>query len=108
MTALELLEKVRELLSDRGKFCQGTLAVDVEGVAVDPLCPWACQWCLGGALELLGKNSPVVTRAYRELTRSAWFLFHMDDFESVNDRSYEDMLACLDHVIARRHAMTPP
>lgn len=39
-----------DLLSDRSRRCQGTLAQNAKGKPVNPHAADACQWCLTGAL----------------------------------------------------------
>ena len=47
---IDILVKAKEYL-EQG-WCQGDLAQDELGRAVDPLEPSACQWCAGGAIEV--------------------------------------------------------
>ena len=43
--------KVRELLTNKGKWCQGHDALDKHGIFMPPCNRKAIQWCVGGAIQ---------------------------------------------------------
>lgn len=61
--ARTVLEQARALLTDRERWCQGTLAFDAEGLECDPQEGSACRWCLVGAIRHV---SSLTTFAYAQ------------------------------------------
>lgn len=60
--------KIRELLADESKWCQGHLALDETGNLCNPLDKHACRWCLVGAFikcYVLPSDSVSVLGAWR-------------------------------------------
>jgi hypothetical protein len=41
--------KIKELLSDKSRWCQGTYAKNQSDISVMPTSEAACKWCLSGA-----------------------------------------------------------
>jgi hypothetical protein len=53
--------KIREVLSDKSKWCQGNAALTPEGKSVEPSDPKASKWCFfGAALKCYGKHDQLV------------------------------------------------
>lgn len=56
MDKVEVLSKVRDILSNEGRWIQEADAIDDGGRVVDALDPGACKWCLLGAFKLATKD----------------------------------------------------
>jgi hypothetical protein len=47
---LQVLRRAREIISDPGRWTQGTFARDEDGNSCDPRDDFACRWCALGAV----------------------------------------------------------
>ena len=75
MTALDVLRSVRDLLTDRHRWCQDSVAMTVErDKPVDPTSITAACWCLSGAL-LRHVGAPGHRIAVRMLETALWTRF---------------------------------
>jgi hypothetical protein len=77
--AVELLRRVRDLLSDPAKWTQGATARDANGQPTDMNGKSAVCWCLSGALETLDeKRGYADIAAYRLHRRVNEYDFPLD------------------------------
>lgn len=49
--------KIKELLSDKSKWCQKHCALDVNGIPAESISPEAVCWCLFGAMRKCYRDS---------------------------------------------------
>jgi len=107
MTARDLLEAVRYLLSDKQHWCQGTLAKTESGASVPPVSDKARSWCLVGALHKkssdLGTDGREYTKAIKALEREMLQL--VGPYASLmgfnDNNTHENVLRLLDRAIKK-------
>ena len=114
MGLLEILIKVRELLSNKDHWTKGYYARNVRNDMIDPQDPAACTFCMYGAIykvcpdipfSAVGFKDPIIMQAHDEITRAIVELYpaFKDEPEArFNDNSnttHEDVLKVLDRAI---------
>lgn len=58
LTVAEVLERAADLIEPEGKWTQGELARDENGMSVAPYDGEACCWCASGAIMHYGGSAP--------------------------------------------------
>ncbi|HKT36923.1 MAG TPA: hypothetical protein VJR48_01040 [Ktedonobacterales bacterium] len=87
MKTLEILRAARKLIEKPENWTRGALGRDRYDWSVTPTGPYACRWCLLGAIRRVGGWAPPVNK-YCEIARA-------------NDRmTHPEVLAWLDRAIA--------
>lgn len=59
ITDLEILRSLRELISDKEKWCRGTFARDENKNSVSPMESTACAWCIVGGIDKIANDNSV-------------------------------------------------
>lgn len=89
MTSIEVVQQVRDLISDRSHWCAHHMALDNDGHPVSAYSDLACRWCISGAYEhVLGPETRtdystwgLIVRAARSLTNGRWGPVLVNDIE---------------------------
>ena len=102
MTALHLARRVRELLSEPGRWTQGYFARDAAGQECASKDPAATCWCVVGAMVRLGSDDPRPDIEFINALKA--HLGPPCSLSMWNDapgRTHADVLALLDRVVAQ-------
>jgi hypothetical protein len=108
----EELVATRAVLSERGSWCQGTLARDKQGHRANPKGPTAVKWCLWGAYS---KATNLVWGSSVDLSQTGWGLLeqvqgrsHFPSLMDWNDRpsrTRPQVLKLIDRALALAEAL---
>lgn len=107
VTTLETLTKVRELLSDPDRWCQGLRARNKDGLPVEPDGRTAVSWCLSGAIQRVSATSYLGFDAISAIdeifdARSVLDEIIYVSLEEYNDtHTHTEVLALLDEAIEK-------
>jgi len=91
------LEKVKARLT--AGWCQGSWALNANGMAVESTSPTACKWCLMGAIYSLGlpyMGRAIITKRLEDLLPEELLLTEFNDYQTSRD----PILALIDKAIA--------
>jgi hypothetical protein len=98
-TPLEALVAARTLISDPGRWAQGTYAKDTNGRSVWPDSAEACCWCSVGALNRTHASTQIRVEAAHALGETV--KQSVVDFNDRIETTHADVLAAFDAAIAR-------
>lgn len=101
MTALHLARRVRELLSEPGRWTQGAYARTAAGTPCSSTAAEAVCWCLRGALSKAAHGEPSKARYELRQQLDAATLVPTWEWNDRRSTRHADVLALLDRVIAR-------
>lgn len=106
MTALKILQGVRELLSDEKRWTRGSYARDRLGRTTHSTSESAVCWCLIGALGKITNHERGARSAERALERVARRRGREfpAEWQDADGRTHAEVLALLDEAIAREAA----
>ena len=103
MSALDVLTKTRELLSDPERWTKGSMAKNASGCTVRPDREDAVCFCLDGALTRAaggsGNGYPEATRILEETVSERPWAFCYVDWNDDAARTHAEVLAALDKAI---------
>lgn len=99
MTTKQILVKARALVK-RG-WTQGSCAKAKNGREVHPSRTTACCWCAFGALWKVAPNSYLLAEQVLNALPEVSAYTNIVDFNEVEGRTQEDVLAAFDKAIAR-------
>lgn len=101
----QVLIDARGLLSDHSRWTQGAYARSLDGFNVRPRSPYACCWCMLGAIAYCSNAFGIIPPPLMYFIEDMMKYKFGEKFlgpGAMNDYvSYEDMLAFLDEAIAQ-------
>ena len=103
----DILVKARSLIGNEECWVKGSLAEDHHGEEMYPTNPYACRWCLEGAIikaaDLDGyevkDNIPTPLEITVRVLHGTGFIGFLDDFNDAEDTTHKDVLDLLDKAI---------
>lgn len=98
--AVEILERLRELLSDPNRWCQGSSALNKDGKSCWGASSEACKWCLMGGLSKVSVMSNGLTTEARVVACQALEGIVSTGLAKFNDsHSHQEVLELIDRGI---------
>ena len=100
MEVVDVLNEVKELLSDEHRWTQGAMARDKKQLKIKPLSDEATCWCLYGAIAKVsgGFHTPICTKTYYHLRGQNDLL---SDFNDCSITDHSDIIRFIDDAILR-------